>query len=138
MHQCIKLNVFFIILIISIYGKTIENFYEILNDDPNDDPVDVSSSTPIIKQNKISLASISCVESRRCGCYKGYCWAYIDEYQTPTTGWWCFTQQEGIRGKQQLWTKCTNSSQCSWTMTCGDCYTYVGKRTGIKTDKILC
>jgi hypothetical protein len=138
MHQCIKLNVFFIILIISIYGKTIENFYEILNDDPNDDPVDVSSSTPIIKQNKISLASISCVESRRCGCYKGYCWAYIDEYQTPTTGWWCFTQQEGIRGKQQLWTKCTNSSQCSWTMTCGDCYSYVGKRTGIKTDKILC
>jgi len=138
MHQFIKLNVFFIILIISIYGKTIENFYEILNDDPNDDPVDVSSSTPIIKQNKISLASISCVESRRCGCYKGYCWAYIDEYQTPNTGWWCFTQQEGIRGKQQLWTKCTNSTQCSWTMTCGDCYTYVGKRTGIKTDKILC
>jgi hypothetical protein len=138
MHQCIKLNVFFIILIISIYGKTIENFYEILNDDPNDDPVEVLSSTPTIKQNKISLALISCVESRRCGCYKGYCWAYIDEYQTPNTGWWCFTQQEGIRGKQQLWTKCTNSSQCSWTMTCGDCYTYVGKRTGIKTDKILC
>ncbi|CAF5203561.1 unnamed protein product [Rotaria magnacalcarata] len=90
------------------------------------------------KQNKLSLASMSCIESRRCGCYKGYCWAYVDEYQMPTTGWWCFTQQEGIRGKQKQWAKCTNSTQCSWSMTCGDCYTYVGKRTGIKTDQILC
>ncbi|CAF4542987.1 unnamed protein product, partial [Rotaria magnacalcarata] len=36
------------------------------------------------KQNKLSLASMSCIESRRCGCYKGYCWAYVDEYQMPT------------------------------------------------------
>ncbi|CAF3482089.1 unnamed protein product [Rotaria sp. Silwood1] len=139
MNQFIKLNLFFIILIISIYGKNVDNFYKTLNDDPNDDPIDMSiSTTTTTKQNKISLASMSCIESRRCGCYKDYCWAYIDEYQMPTTGWWCFTQQEGVRGKQKQWAKCTNSSQCSWTMTCGDCYTYVGKRTGIKTNKILC
>ncbi|CAF4937027.1 unnamed protein product, partial [Rotaria sp. Silwood1] len=130
MNQFIKLNLFFIILIISIYGKNVDNFYKTLNDDPNDDPIDMSiSTTTTTKQNKISLASMSCIESRRCGCYKDYCWAYIDEYQMPTTGWWCFTQQEGVRGKQKQWAKCTNSSQCSWTMTCGDCYTYVGKRT---------
>lgn len=108
-----------------------------LYDDPNDDPIDTTTTTTT-RRNAISLASISCLESHRCGCYKGNCWAYIDEYQTPTTGWWCFTQQEGIRGKQKQWAKCTNSSQCSWTMTCGDCYSYVGKRTGIKTDRILC
>jgi hypothetical protein len=139
MHQFIKFNLFFIILIISIYGKNMDDFSISLNDDPNDDPIDITSwTTTTTKRNKISLASMSCIESRRCGCYKGNCWAYIDEYQTPSTGWWCFTQQEGIRGKQKLWAKCTNSSQCSWTMTCGDCYSYVGKRTGIKTDKILC
>ena len=129
---------FFCFFILTISAKTIDEFARDLNDDPNDDPIDLSISTTSTKPSKVSLASLSCLESRRCGCYKGNCWAYIDEYQTPRTGWWCFTQQEGIRGKQKLWAKCTNSTQCSWTMTCGDCFSYVGKRTGIKTDKILC
>jgi hypothetical protein len=138
MHQLVKFNLFFIILIISIYGKSLDPFDKTLNDDPNDDPLDTSVSTATAKQNKTPFILLSCVESHRCGCYKGYCWAYIDEYQTPSTGWWCFTQEEGIRGKRKSWAKCTNSTQCSWTMTCGDCYTYVGKKTGIKTNQILC
>jgi hypothetical protein len=138
MHQSLKFNLFFIILIISINGKNLDNIDKTLNEDPNDDPIDVLTLTPTIKRNKISLALLSCDESHRCGCYKGHCWAYIDEYQTPSTGWWCFTQEEGIRGKQKQWATCSNSSQCSWTMTCGDCYTYVGKKTGIKTNQILC
>ena len=142
MHSSIQYYLLFLIFIISIEGKTINTFSKDYSNDPNDDPMDTTvpttTTTTTTKRNAISLASMSCLESHRCGCYKGYCWAYIDEYQTPATGWWCFTQHEGIRGKQKLWATCHNSSQCSWTMTCGDCYTYVGKRTGIKTDQILC
>jgi hypothetical protein len=137
MHRLIKLGLFFIIFIIFTYGKNIDDdddFY----DDPNDDPLDIPTSNVTTKSNEISLISINCVESGRCGCYKGNCWSYIDENQTPTTGWWCFTQHEGIRGRQKAWAKCTNSSQCSWIMTCGDCYTWVGQKTGIQTTKILC
>ncbi len=81
---------------------------------------------------------MKCTESGRCGCYKGKCWAYIDDKQMPKTGWWCFTQREGIRTKQKAWAKCTDSDQCSWTMNCGDCYTYVGKGNHIKTNKLIC
>ena len=108
------------------------------NDD-HQDSNDVLSEDPISKSTtEVSLASMKCTESGRCGCYKGRCWAYIDEEQTPKTGWWCFTQQEGIRTRRKVWAKCTDSDQCSWTMTCGDCYTYVGKGNKIKTNKLIC
>ena len=122
-----------------------------LNEDPNDDPFDLLTSTTTTTTTSStttttttslapdpSLDSLNCTESGRCGCYKGNCWSYIDEKQMPRTGWWCFTQREGIRGGHKAWAKCTESDQCLWTMTCGDCVTYVGKRTGIKTEKILC
>lgn len=108
------------------------------NDD-HQDSNDVLSDDPISKSTtEVSLASMKCTESGRCGCYKGRCWAYIDEDQTPKTGWWCFTQREGIRTRRKAWAKCTDSDQCSWTMTCGDCYTYVGKGNQIKTNKLIC
>lgn len=118
MTMCRMISIFFVASIVVIMG------------------LDLNSTAT--KRTWKSLASMSCSDSRRCGCYKGNCWAYIDEYQTPSTGWWCFTQRQGVRGKEKAWAKCTDSSQCSWTMTCGDCFTWVGKRTGIKTEKILC
>jgi len=37
--------------------------------------------------NEISLSSMKCTESRRCACYKGKCWACIDDKKMPKTGW---------------------------------------------------
>ena len=134
----------FIILLtfIALVGITYSIAVDIkknINLDPTDDSTENSiSKTITTTTNKMSLASISCEESNRCGCYKGNCWSYIDEKQSPATGSWCFTQREGIRGKQKAWAKCTENNECSWTMICGDCYTFVGQRKGIKTDKILC
>lgn len=127
-------------------AKNFNNYWNNKNRDPNDDRIEtmettvglLKSKTIPIKRNNVVLGSLSCADSHRCGCYKGYCWAYLDENQTSATGWWCFTQREGIRGMQKAWAKCTNSTQCSWSMTCGDCWTWVGRKTGIKTDKLLC
>ncbi len=122
----LNLIIFFIIT----YSKNIHD-YQNSNDILNEDLL-LKTTT------KISLASMKCTESRRCGCYKDKCWAYIDDKQRPTTGWWCFTQREGIRTRQRAWAKCTDSDQCSWTMSCGDCYTYVGIGNRIKTNKLIC
>jgi hypothetical protein len=130
----------FIALVGITYSKNVD-----INKDSNLDPDDDLVGNSILKTtsittttDKTSLASITCEESNRCGCYKGNCWSYIDEKQSPATGWWCFTQREGVRGRQKAWAKCTDNNECSWTMTCGDCYTFVGVKKGIKTDKILC
>lgn len=56
----------------------------------------------------------------RCGCYKNYCWAHVDENQ-HVPGWWCYTQREGVLGKHQDWATCNNDADCSWEMTCGSC-----------------
>ncbi len=119
-----------VVLFLVTYSKDIDNdtdSYDILHEDSKS-----KSSSEIL------LSSLKCTESGRCGCYKGRCWAYIDEKQRPKTGWWCFTQREGIQTRQKAWAKCTDSDQCSWAMTCGDCYTYVGKENQIKTNKLIC
>ena len=142
----------FSLLVLFVSARTLDEIE--LNEDPHDDPFDlltstVTTTTPTTTPATTTttttslptdppLETLNCTESGRCGCYKGNCWSYIDEKQMPRTGWWCFTQREGIRGRHKAWAKCTESDQCSWTMTCGDCLTYVGKRTGIKTEKILC
>ena len=99
---------------------------------------DVLQEVSMPKSSNDILSSMKCTESRRCGCYNGKCWSYIDDQQRPKTGWWCFTQREGIKTKEKAWATCTDSDQCSWTMTCGDCYTYVGKGQEIKTNKLIC
>lgn len=104
---------------------------DILNDELTLNPTTTTTT-------EISLSLMKCSESRRCGCYKSKCWAYIDEKQRPKTGWWCFTQREGIRTRQRAWAECTHDDHCSWTMSCGDCYTFVGKGDQIKTDKLVC
>ena len=108
------------------------------SDDHEDSNEILPENTTSKSSSEIPLSSMKCTESGRCGCYRGRCWAYIDEEQTPKTGWWCFTQREGIRTRRKAWAKCTDSDQCSWTMTCGDCYTYVGKGNKIKTNKLIC
>jgi len=128
MRLFIVLNLLVFILV--IYSEDIVHHQD-SNDIVQDDSISKSSS-------EISLSSMKCTESGRCGCYKGKCWAYIDDKQMPKTGWWCFTQREGIRTKQKAWAKCTDSDQCSWTMNCGDCYTYVGKGNHIKANKLIC
>jgi hypothetical protein len=128
MRLFIVLNLLVFILV--IHSDDIDHHQD-SNDIVQEDSISKSSS-------EISLSSMKCTESGRCGCYKGRCWAYIDDQQMPKTGWWCFTQRDGIRTKQKAWAKCTDSEQCSWTMTCGDCYTYVGKGNQIKTNKLIC
>jgi hypothetical protein len=128
MRLFIVLNLLVFILV--IYSEDIDHHQD-SNDIVQEDSISKSSS-------EISLATMKCTESGRCGCYKGRCWAYIDDKQRPKTGWWCFTQREGVRTHQKAWAKCTDSDQCSWTMTCGNCYTYVGKGNQIKTNKLIC
>jgi hypothetical protein len=67
---------------------------------------------------------------KKCGCYNGAnsplhphatCWAYISKTQAFLGGWWCYTQREGVTGKQQQWAACNVDSDCVWSMNCGDC-----------------
>jgi hypothetical protein len=142
MFRLIEFHCIFLVVIGLSSTRILNKFYGHLNDATNKfDTIDDRNQTMItsgMRKSSVNLENINCADSRRCGCYKGNCWAYIDERQSSSTGWWCFTQREGIRGRQKVWAKCTNSSQCSWKMTCGDCFTWVGRQTGVKTSKILC
>ena len=62
----------------------------------------------------------------RCGCYKGYCWAYADGGHTRKGDWWCYTQKQGIVEKQSIWQVCNNDHDCSWDRTCGNCNQHKG------------
>ena len=61
-----------------------------------------------------------------CGCYKGYCWAYVSGSETRPGDWWCYTQKEGTVGKQSNWESCSNDHDCSWNRSCGSCRQYKG------------
>jgi len=65
-------------------------------------------------------------QGSRCGCYNGYCWAYVDEAHTNIGDWWCYTQQAGVYGKQQMWQTCAKDSDCSWDRSCGSCRQHKG------------
>ncbi|CAF1325705.1 unnamed protein product [Adineta ricciae] len=65
-------------------------------------------------------------DGRRCGCYNGYCWAYVDAAHTNRGDWWCYTQKAGVSGKQGIWQTCSSDSGCSWDRTCGSCNQYKG------------
>lgn len=63
----------------------------------------------------------------RCGCFKGYCWAYVSEARVRTGDWWCYTQKAGILGKRSMWQECCSDSDCFWHRTCGNHVQYKGQ-----------
>jgi hypothetical protein len=65
-------------------------------------------------------------DGSRCGCYKSYCWAYADGLHANPGDWWCYTQNEGVTGKQALWEECSSDADCYWDRTRGDCRQYKG------------
>ncbi|OQV15021.1 putative Vascular endothelial growth factor receptor 2 [Hypsibius exemplaris] len=67
-----------------------------------------------------------------CGCDHGFCYKFIT---IPGVAYepWCWTQQLGVSKPQAKFASCTNHSQCSVQMTCGDGITYRGGAVHIPT-----
>jgi hypothetical protein len=68
----------------------------------------------------------------RCGCYKGYCWAYVDGAHTSQGDYWCYTQMYGIKDKQSVWQTCISDVDCYWDRTCGNCNQYTGSEQNLQ------
>ncbi|CAF1058594.1 unnamed protein product [Rotaria sp. Silwood1] len=72
-------------------------------------------------------------DGSRCGCYKGYCWAYVYEGRVRVGDWWCYTQRGGVMGKRSVWQECCSDSDCFWHRTCGNHVQYKGEEEEYRT-----
>ncbi|CAF2119520.1 unnamed protein product [Rotaria magnacalcarata] len=69
----------------------------------------------------------------RCGCYKGYCWAYVSGTRVRAGDWWCYTQRASIARKLSMWQECCSDSDCFWHRTCGNNVQYKGEEEEYRT-----
>jgi len=78
-------------------------------------------------------------ETSGCGCWKGWCFGYLD-IPAKNGDTWCYTQRLGVSSPQKDWASCSfgDHTKCSSLMTCGDSKRYKGNDVLQPNDPTVC